>query len=157
MNDRYQSHVKRAIRKALTVIGKRLVYLLKGVVAIEVEIDPDGYIWRSEPGEPPRKQIPPLPEPGELQASIGFRIEDDAQGIEDLIIYTTSRKASWLEFGTQFIDPRPWFFSTIKAAGDLKAQFKTLVAKFVAEPYDQIDPEDEDLDQDLDVPDSAFD
>lgn len=162
MASRYQKHVKWATKRALIEIGKDIRYRLRQVVGVPVEVDSSGYIWRSDPGEPPRKEPESLRtklgRDGEsLQESIDYRVEDDPEGLEDLVVFTTAKHASWLELGTKWMEPRPWFFSTIRAMGDLKRKFKTLFAKYMQQSYEESEDAAEDDTDDLSLSDNEFD
>jgi hypothetical protein len=116
---------RRACRLALNEIGRRGVADIRD--SINVRVQYVGHlVIRSDPGEPPRREF------GDLYRSIHYRVAPKAETVEALEIYTDRYPvAVYLEFGTTFMEPRPFFEPQRKKMRGVKRLFEQLFNEFL--------------------------
>lgn len=123
--DPYKKRLNKAIRQALTKVGQEAVADLRKILSVRVEYVSGYGLIRSDPGESPRKEF------GNLQKSMKYRVLPKAQNSESLLIYTNSIIAIYLEYGTEKIEPRPFWKKAVGNVAALRRRFKFWLKHFM--------------------------
>jgi hypothetical protein len=92
-----------AVAEEAERLGAEIAADVRESIDIPVEPTSSGYVVRSRPGEPPRR------ESGHLWESIGFEVaRDDGRRRVGLSVYSDDPKAAGLEYGRDDVRPRPF-------------------------------------------------
>lgn len=121
-----------AVREALSELGASWKTYIRELVSVDVEWL-SGYGWiRSEPGEPPRRDVPGSnAAPRTLYKSFHYEVKRSANPtIENLRMWTTCIWGPWLEDGTEKMKSRPfWEPARVEMMKFYKSGFKGRVAE----------------------------
>lgn len=122
--DLSSARARKAFRLALNEIGRMIVADIRAHISEPVQHTPLGAI-RSEPGEEPFREF------SDLYKSIKYKVESGATTLEDLVVFTDRIQAFYLEFGTNRMEPRPFWMKARGRATGLQSLLKTLFAQYL--------------------------